>query len=82
MPKKTRRMKQRASLRRDEGIEAPEAGVEEAGETVVARPVFGNRNANTPLTFDYSHLYNDLKRIAMFVVFFTVVLIALSFIIK
>lgn len=80
MPKKTRRMKQRTSLRRE--IETDES-IEEMG---AAKPVGVSRmEANrgfTPLTFDYSHIYADLRRILFFVLFFFTVLVALSFVIK
>ncbi|MBI5305017.1 MAG: hypothetical protein HY868_22990 [Chloroflexi bacterium] len=81
MPKKTRKMKQRASLRR--GL-APEAGIEE-GESA-AEPMttmrFETNRAFTPLSYDYSHIYADLKRIVLFAGFFFVVLVVLSFVIK
>ena len=88
MPKKTRKMKQRAAMRRSVGVAQPrESEVEEASAPVSesvaplrvlpssARPV-------TPLTFDYTHIYSDLKRIALFAGFFFAVLIGLSFVIK
>lgn len=80
MPKKTRKMKLRASERREtmqyaqpqaNGGEAPAVPTREFSSRVV-----------TPLTFDYSHIYSDLKRIALFASFFFFVLIVLSFIIK
>jgi len=88
MPKKTRKMKQRAAMRRSAAV----APVRENGEEVASVPagdttaqlrpsLLGARPA-TPLTFDYSHIYGDLRRIALFAGFFFVVLIALSFIIK
>lgn len=88
MPKKTRKMKQRAAMRR--GLQVPPA--QSTREVVTAAPVeeprarmqtpaFGAR-AVTPLTFDYSHIYKDLKRIALFASFFFAVLIVLSFVIK
>lgn len=81
MPKKTRRMKERAAIRRsmvsDETVASPTT-ISEARPTLSpsARPTFA-----TP-TFDYSHIYSDLRRIAFFAIFFFGVLIALSFIIK
>ena len=81
MPKKTRKMKQRASERREVMQYAqPQAA---NGEATTSAPVreFSSR-AVTPLTFDYSHIYSDLKRIALFASFFFAVLIVLSFIIK
>ncbi len=93
MPKKTRKMKQRAALRRSVGVDTPieqeNVEVEETGTVsqqapVRMRPVFtspGSRGLS-PLTFDYSHIYGDLKRIALFAGFFFAVLIVLSFVIK
>ncbi len=91
MPKKTRKMKQRAALRRavqpadvapveevEEGAEAPE----QAQAPVRMRSTYTPGRVVTPLAFDYSHIYGDLKRIAIFAVFFFAVLIALSFVIK
>ena len=88
MPKKTRKMKQRAALRRGVGTTQPqENGIEEAGasasETFApARVLLSGARPVTPLTFDYTHIYSDLKRIALFAGFFFIVLIALSFVIK
>lgn len=87
MPKKTRKMKQRAAMRRT--TQAP-ALQESVGETSPApeeaqvrmRPAFSTGRAVTPLTFDYTHIYSDLKRIAVFAGFFFAVLIILSFVIK
>ncbi len=91
MPKKTRKMKQRAAMRRAM-VDVPEeqvAEVAESGEaprvetTVRMRPTtFAPTRGLSPLTFDYSHIYGDLKRIALFAGFFFIVLIALSFVIK
>jgi hypothetical protein len=89
MPKKTRKMKQRAAMRRAvqpadvQTVEnqMPEAQVAEQAP-VRMRPTFGPSRAVTPMTFDYSHIYSDLKRIALFAGFFFIVLIALSFVIK
>ncbi len=88
MPKKTRKMKERAALRRAQSrpIEenADKAFVTSAGEgSARMRPAFTpSGRAITPQTFDYSHIYGDLKRIALFAGFFFAVLIALSFVIK
>jgi len=88
MPKKTRKMKQRAAERRSmqpvvpqespaamPGAPATEAPARLRSNLAAARTV-------TPLTFDYSHIYSDLKRIALFAGFFFAVLIILSFVIK
>lgn len=81
MPKKTRRMKERAAIRRsvvsDGAVPAPSA-VRESRPTLSpsARPTFAQP------TFDYSHIYSDLRRIAFFAVFFFAVLVVLSFVIK
>ena len=80
MPKRTRRMKERAALR--------QAAVAPASETKSV--VTGSRQTLAPSTrttyaapsFDYSHIYSDLRRIAFFAAFFFAVLIALSFVIK
>jgi hypothetical protein len=89
MPKKTRKMKQRAALRKTAPVtpslerETVENGVA-ARETVSPARVLSSPSvrAATPLTFDYSHIYGDLKRIALFAGFFFTVLMVLSFIIK
>ena len=89
MPKKSRKMKQRAAMRR--AAQPAEVQSVENGETetqvmdqapVRMRPAFSPSRAVTPLTFDYSHIYSDLKRIALFAGFFFMVLIVLSFVIK
>lgn len=87
MPKKTRKMKQRAAMRR--AYQAPgqeeqmAEAIEEPTETAIRmRPAAASSRAVTPLTFDYSHIYGDLKRIAVFAGFFFAVLIVLSFVIK
>ncbi len=87
MPKKTRKMKQRAALRRSyQGPEMQESVAEDTVTTEQApvrmRPTFSSSRAVTPLTFDYSHIYGDLKRIAIFATFFFAVLVVLSFVIK
>lgn len=88
MPKKTRKMKQRAAMRRsslpgtEPQVEATSEPVE-ATPTLSARPILSSASrVVTPATYNYSHIYGDLKRIALFAAFFFVVLIALSFIIK
>jgi hypothetical protein len=89
MPKKTRKMKQRAALRRSGGAVAQPQGNEvepvgaSAPEAVApARVLPSNARQVAPLTFDYTHIYGDLKRIALFASFFFIVLIVLSFVIK
>ncbi len=88
MPKKTRKMKQRAAMRRSVAASQPEENeIEEGGasnrEAVApARVLFSSARPATPLTFDYTHIYGDLKRIALFAGFFFAVLIVLSFVIK
>jgi hypothetical protein len=83
MPKKTRKMKQRAALRR-EAIGASEVTTPEMENAPVeAAPRFSpSRVVPSTATYDYSHIYRDLKRIALFAGFFFAVLIVLSFIIK
>jgi hypothetical protein len=81
MPKKTRKMKQRAADRR---VSLPPVQSEVAGgESTGSAPLrdYSSRGL-TPLTFDYSHIYSDLKRIALFAGFFFAVLVVLSFVIK
>ncbi len=87
MPKKTRKMKQRAAMRRSYQAPGQEPQVDESMEEPVQtavrmRPTAPTSRAVTPLTFDYSHIYGDLKRIAVFAGFFFAVLIVLSFVIK
>ena len=91
MPKKTRKMKQRAAERRSSlppQIEVPTGATAPAAEpTTGAAPIrtrtdFAASRVVSPITYDYSHIYSDLKRIALFAGFFFVVLIALSFVIK
>ncbi|HEX7593539.1 MAG TPA: hypothetical protein VF429_05140 [Anaerolineae bacterium] len=88
MPKKTRKMKQRAAERRgmmQTGMpeSAEMSSTESAGGSAPrARADFGASRVVSPITFDYSYIYSDLKRIAVFAVFFFAVLIALSFVIK
>ena len=87
MPKKTRKMKQRAATRRGAAAAQPQSDVEEMGAFTSApvapsRVLLSSARPATPLTFDYTHIYGDLKRIALFAGFFFIVLIALSFVIK
>ncbi len=88
MPKKTRKMKQRAALRRSGGAAQPQGNeIEPVGASATeavapARILSSNARPVAPLTFDYTHIYSDLKRIALFAGFFFIVLIVLSFIIK
>ncbi|MBI4787381.1 MAG: hypothetical protein HY782_10085 [Chloroflexi bacterium] len=87
MPKKTRKMKQRAAMRRTTQVaqaqESEQAGIEAQEEAPVRmRPTFSTPRPATTTTFDYSHIYSDLKRIALFAGFFFAVLIILSFVIK
>lgn len=89
MPKKTRKIKQRAALRKPAPT-APSLEREASENGATPREVVSparilspsSARAMTPLTFDYSHIYSDLKRIALFAAFFFAVLIALSFIIN
>lgn len=81
-------MKQRAAMRRSYQSPVSEQTMEGAASepqesAVRMRPAapFSSRTI-TPLTFDYSHIYGDLKRIAAFAGFFFAVLIILSFVIK
>jgi len=86
MPKKTRKMKQRASMRRS--VPAGEPSTLEQEEdapqtTLTNRTILQSvSRVITPATYDYSHVFSDLKRIALFAGFFFAVLIALSFVIK
>ena len=85
MPKKTRKMKQRAAMRRStqqvqENVAVPTAAQDDA--PVRMRPTFSSSRPVTPFTYDYSHIYGDLRRIALFAGFFFAVLIVLSFVIK
>ncbi len=84
MPKKTRKMKQRAAMRRSVPSTVVQPEAEETPAVVTpSKPILAPTNRTvTPLNYDYSHIYNDLKRIALFAGFFFAVLIALSFIIK
>lgn len=88
MPKKTRKMKQRAAMRRGAPLEtetqvAEPNGAEPATPMLSARSILAPAHrVITPATFDYSYIYGDLKRIALFALFFFVVLIVLSFVIK
>jgi hypothetical protein len=87
VPKKTRKMKQRAAERRGMQSVPPEGGTVIPGMPVSEAPVrtrsdFAAARAATPLTYDYSYIYGDLRRIAVFAGFFFIVLVALSFLIK
>lgn len=89
MPKKTRKMKQRAAMRRTIlSAPADQQQVQEQTVTLSEAPVRMRPTAPisarpvTPLNFDYSHIYGDLKRIALFAGFFFAVLIVLSFVIR
>ncbi len=87
MPKKTRKMKQRAAMRRAYKAPGQEEQVIETTEqpaeaNVRMRPTAPVSRGVTPLTFDYSHIYGDLKRIALFAGFFFAVLIVMSFVVK
>ena len=87
MPKKTRRMKQRAAERRGMQVAPPEGGAVMPGTPTSQAPVrtrFDSTAAKvaTPLTYDYSYIYGDLRRIAVFAGFFFLVLVVLSFVIK
>jgi hypothetical protein len=73
-------MKQRASLRHE--VETEEQIQQVGAVKSVAAPRMEASRGFTPLTFDYSHIYADLRRILFFVLFFTAVLVALSFVIK
>ncbi len=92
MPKKTRKMKQRAAERRSSlppqmekmptGAAAPTAEPTTTTAPIRTRTDFAASRVVSPITYDYSHIYSDLKRIAVFAGFFFAVLIALSFVIK
>ena len=81
MPKKTRRMKERAAQRRSGVAEEVESN---AGTTTGIRPTLSpsTRTTFSAPSFDYSHIYSDLRRIAFFAILFFAALIALSFVIK
>ena len=88
MPKKSRKMKERAAQRRvivQTRTEKDEPSVESRATLVTPSA----RTASTPISrqaprinFDYSHIYADLRRIALFAGFFFAVLIILSYVIK
>ncbi len=90
MPKKTRKMKQRAAERRSvQQTTTPEnPAVTSTAPTASGTPARTMRSEMSasrvlnPLTFDYSYIYGDLKRIALFAAIFFSVLIVLSFVIK
>jgi hypothetical protein len=79
-------MKQRAAERRGASIPA-EGGTSTPGLPTSESPTrtradFGAARAPTALTYDYTYIYSDLKRIAVFASVFFVILVALSFMIK
>ena len=87
MPKKTRKMKQRSAMRRSVGVTPlvkteEEEGAVEAKPMLTARPILAASRPATPATYDYSHIYGDLRRIAMFAGFFFIVLLVLSQVVK
>ena len=90
MPKKTRKMKQRAAERRSipQSVTQGSAVDSSAAPTASAAPARMMRSESSttrvlnPLTYDYSYIYGDLKRIALFAAMFFAVLIVLSFVIK
>ncbi len=81
-------MRQRAAMRRTLPASPVEENVEEAPVATMQEPVVRMRTTApstrglSPLTFDYSHIYGDLRRIALFAGFFFAVLIVLSFVIR
>ena len=91
MPKKTRKMKQRAAERR---TVQQQAATSESPVVTSTAPTASGTPARTmrsdasasryinPLTFDYSYIYGDLKRIALFATMFFTILIILSFVIR
>jgi hypothetical protein len=88
MPKKTRKMKQRAAMRRTATIAQPQksdvevAGASASESVAPSRVMVSSARPATPLTFDYTHIYGDLKRIALFAGFFFIVLVVLAFVLK
>ncbi len=89
MPKKTRKMKQRAAMRRslptspvEEQVMQEEASAEQEAPMRMRPTVPSTSRGLSPLTFDYSHIYSDLRRIAFFAIFFFAVLVVLSFVIR
>lgn len=81
MPKKTRRMKERAAIRRSTIAEENASAASTANDSRTTLSP-STRVTYTAPTFDYSHIYSDLRRIAFFAILFFAVLIALSFVIK
>jgi hypothetical protein len=80
-------MKQRAAERRGVQSIPAEGGTSTPGLSTAESPMrtradFGAARAPTALTYDYTYIYSDLKRIAVFAGVFFVILVALSFIIK
>lgn len=91
MPKKTRKMKQRAAERRsiqqqtatqDREVVSSNAPTASATPMRTMRSEMSASRVLNPLTYDYSYIYGDLKRIALFAAMFFAVLIVLSFVIK
>jgi hypothetical protein len=96
VPKKTRKMKERASQRKIHVPAAPaqpSAGAVESAPTRIAAPgapvatpartVTPARSGGpAPLTFDYTYVYRDLRRIAILAGSAFAILIILSFVIK
>ena len=87
MPKKSRKMKERAAQRRvivQTRTEKDEPSVE--SQVTLASPfprMASPVSRQAPrINFDYSHIYADLRRIALFAGFFFAVLIILSYVIK
>jgi len=90
MPKKTRKAKERAAARRrmSSGYELPPV-TEPVGERPVARPipsampsprVSSFTRGPAPVTFDYSYVYGDLRRIGLLAAFFFAVMLVLWFV--
>ncbi|MBI3538344.1 MAG: hypothetical protein HY070_12405 [Chloroflexi bacterium] len=86
MPKKSKKMKQRAALRREilSGYApvAADAASDPNDSAPASRSIFSAPRGVANFSYDYSHIYADLKRIALFAIFFFGVLIFLSFVIK
>ncbi len=88
MPKKTRREKLRASRRPMNMPVATPVAAPQAAEATASRPApaaaAASRNAVMPkaLTFDYSYVYRDLRRIFILAVSFFILLVVLSFVIR
>ncbi len=85
MPKKTKKMKERAAMRRESlraYAPASKPSAEKTEAASASRAAFAAPRAATTFSYDYAHVYSDLKRIAILAGFFFAVLIALSFVIK